>query len=84
VHLTLYACTFCSWECCGAVNTTRIKKGDECDEMNRQQIQMNSNFFASLSPSIKIIISLSIFGYVLSFSDTAIQVSNQNWTDTQW
>lgn len=40
--------------------------------MNRQ-IPIN-NFFVNLSPSIKLISSITILGYLLSYSETAVQV----------
>lgn len=64
----------CSCQCCEFVNTSRFKDRIEWNVMNRQ-IKMNSNFFSSLSVSVKVICSLSLIGYGLSFFETAIQVS---------
>jgi len=41
--------------------------------MNRQM--NNFNFFSTLSPSIKLISTITFLGYLLSFSETAVNVS---------
>lgn len=52
--------------------------------MNRQIPISNLGFINSLSPSIKIISSITILGYLLSYSETAVLVSIQKWFSSSW